>query len=52
MEYLHSEKCSLCNTDLRPESTIEKIKWYDKKVKECKEKYKEKYWLAKVEYHC
>lgn len=52
IDYLHTEKCPLCNTDLRPESTIEKIKWYDKKVKECKEKYKEKYWVAKVEYHC
>ena len=44
------EKCPLCNTDLRPKSTIEKIKWYDKKTKECR-KNKEKCWLAKIEWH-
>ena len=52
LEYLHGEKCPLCNNDLRPQSIIDKIKWYDEKVKKCKEKYREKYWLAKVEYHC
>ena len=30
--------------------TIEKIKWYDKKTKECR-KNKEKCWLAKIEWH-
>lgn len=50
--YIKGEKCPLCQTDLRPESTIEKIKWYDKKAKEIAEKYKAKFWLAKIEYHC
>lgn len=50
--HLRGEKCPVCGTDLRPESTIEKIKWYDQKAKECAKKYKEKYWLAKIEYHC
>ena len=48
--YIKGEKCPLCNTDLRPKSTIEKIKWYDKKTKECR-KNKEKCWLAKIEWH-
>lgn len=47
---IKGEKCPLCNTDLRPKSTIEKIKWYDKKTKECR-KNKEKCWLAKIEWH-
>lgn len=50
--YIKGEKCPLCNTDLRPESTIEKIKWYDQKTKECIKKHKQEYWLAKIEYHC
>ena len=49
--YIKGEKCPLCNTDLRPKSTIEKIKWYDKKTKECRNKNKEKCWLAKIEWH-
>lgn len=52
LEHLRGEKCPLCNTDLRPQTTIDKIKWFDKKVIECAEKYKEKFWLAKIEYHC
>lgn len=51
LAYIKGEKCPLCNTDLRPQSTIEKIKWYDKKIKECVNKYKEKTWLAKIEWH-
>lgn len=52
LSYLRGEKCPVCGEDLRPQSTIDKIKWYDEKVKECKKKYRTKYWLAKVEYHC
>lgn len=35
---------------MRPESTIEKIKWYDKKASECAKKYKQEFWLAKIEH--
>ena len=50
--YIRGEKCPLCGTDLRPESSIEKIKWHDKKASECAKKYKQEFWLAKIEYHC
>lgn len=50
--YIRGEKCPLCGTDLRPDSTIEKVKWYDGKVKECAKKYRQEFWLAKIEYHC
>ncbi len=51
--YIRGEKCPLCHTDLRPESTIEKIKWYDKKAEDAlKNGKQEEYWLAKIEYHC
>ncbi len=52
LSYIRGEKCPLCGTDLRPESTIEKIKWYDKKASECAEKYRQEFWLAKIESHC
>ena len=52
IEYINGEKCPLCGKDLRTQSIVDKIKWYDEKIKDCKKKYREKYWLAKVEYHC
>lgn len=52
IKHLCGEKCPLCGKDLRTQYIIDKIQWYDTKIKECKKKYKEKYWLAKVEYHC
>lgn len=48
--YIKGEKCPLCGMDLRASSTIEKIKWYDRKAKEIAAKYKTKYWLAKIEF--
>lgn len=50
--YLRGEKCPLCGKELRPYSTIEKICWYDNKIEECTKKYRQEYWLAKIEYHC
>ena len=49
--YLKGEKCPLCNTDLRPASTIERIKKFDKAANDVKNKHQAEYWLAKVEYH-
>ena len=34
--YVKGERCPLCNQDLRADSTLEKIKWYDQKIDECK----------------
>ncbi len=52
LSYIRGEKCPLCGTDLKPESTIEKINWYDRKADECAKKYRQEFWLAKIEYHC
>lgn len=52
LSYIRGEKCPLCGTDLRPENTIKKINWYDRKASECAKKYKQEFWLTKIEYHC
>lgn len=49
---IDGEKCPLCGTDLRLENTIKKINWYDRKASECAKKYKQEFWLTKIEYHC
>lgn len=51
LSYIRGEKCPLCNTDLRPASTIERIKKFDKAANDVKNKHQAEYWLAKVEYH-
>ena len=45
-DHINGEKCPLCGTDLRSKSTIDKIKWYNKKIKECSEKYRQKVFKA------
>lgn len=60
-ECLRSEKCPVCYTDLRAESTLSRIASYDKRIKDYqdalyKEKTKDKkkakeMWLVKFEYH-
>ena len=61
-EYLIGESCPLCRNDLRSKTTLDKIKWYEDKVAECRNKIeveKKKQtknvkvnWLVKYEYHC
>ena len=60
-EYFRKDRCPLCGEDLRSATTIEKLKWYDTKLKECRnkilmEKQKQKskakvMWLVKIEFH-
>ena len=60
-EYIVGERCPLCRTDLRSKTTLEKLKWYDEKIADYKnrieaEKQKQKKkavvkWLVKYEYH-
>ena len=59
--YIVGEKCPLCRADLRSQTTLDKIKWYEKKIGEYNEKIeaekrKQKkackiMWLVKCEYH-
>lgn len=59
-EYLKSDRCPLCYTDLRSDTTLETLKKYEERKKEVleqieKEKQKqtgEVRWLIKYEYHC
>ena len=61
-EYLRGERCPMCNTDLRSETTLKKIEWYGEKIDEYhsrieaekrKQQNKAKIkWLVKYEYHC
>lgn len=61
-ELLRSERCPLCNADLRSDTTLEriasfhtKVEEYDKKIKLEQVKRKNKariLWLVKYEYHC
>lgn len=60
-EYIVGERCPLCSNDLRSKTTLDKIKWYEDKIKEFysridNEKTKQKkackiMWLVKYEYH-
>lgn len=60
-ERMHSECCPLCNTDLRSETTREKIKEYQEKIRVLSDQLKsERFankknvtirWLVKYEYH-
>ena len=60
-EYLRGENCPLCRADLRSKTTLDKLKWYDDKIadyrnriEEEKRKQKKKAvvkWLIKYEYH-
>ena len=60
-EYLKGNRCPLCGSDLRAESTLERIASFDKRIKEYnakiqQEKTKQKdkaevKWLVKFEYH-
>lgn len=59
--HLRGAKCPLCYTDLRSETTIKKIEWYEQKIEDCRkrqeaERMKQKksrrvMWLVKYEYH-
>lgn len=63
--YLHTSFCPVCHEDLRPESTLERIKALKKKINDLDAKCREKesaerlkaikkadeYWLVKTEYH-
>lgn len=61
-DYLRAERCSICGTDLRSKTTLNKIEWYGIKIEELhnqietekkKQKNKAKIkWLIKYEYHC
>lgn len=61
-ELLSGERCPLCYTDLRSESTLKRIASFDAKVKEYEKKITEENlkrkskakvkWLVKFEYHC
>ena len=60
-DYFTGEHCPLCRTDLRSKTTLDKIKWYEEKIadyrnriEEEKRKQKKKAvvkWLIKYEYH-
>lgn len=61
LAYMNGNHCPLCETDLRSNTVLNKIKWYDEKIKECDKKYAELekkqkskakiYWLVKLEFH-
>lgn len=59
-EYLRSNKCPLCGSDLRSESVIKKLGDYDVKLDDLGKKYRELakkqpgevMWLVKFEFHC
>jgi hypothetical protein len=61
-DYLRTERCPLCGTDLRSKTTLDKIAWFGTKIEELhnridtekmKQKNKAKIkWLVKYEYHC
>jgi hypothetical protein len=60
-EYLRGENCPLCRADLRSKTTLDKLKWYEDKIadyrnriEEEKRKQKNKAkikWLIKYEFH-
>lgn len=59
--YLHADQCPLCRSDLRSQTTLDKIKWYHDKIidyrkrvdaEQKKQSSKAKIkWLVKYEYH-
>lgn len=58
-EFLKTEKCPVCGTDLRSKTTIDRIASYDAKMKHLNDQYKKAsqkkrklVWLAKVETIC
>lgn len=60
-EYLKGEQCPVCRCDLRPQSTLDKIKDYDAKINAAskvltdaynKNKVTAKEWLVVYEFHC
>ena len=60
--YLWGDSCPLCRAELRSETTMNKLKWYDDKIKEYANRIEEEkkkqakkvkiMWLVKYEYHC
>lgn len=64
-KYMKSNKCPLCHAEMRPQSTLDKIKHLHDKCQELEKKLKEEedklrtknaknaeiYWLVKYEYH-
>ena len=64
-EYIKSNRCPLCNNDIRPESTLTRLANMKAKIKKLEEEYTkqkriedakkaskaETYWLVKTEYH-
>ena len=60
-QHLRDDQCPLCHADLRSQTTLDKIKWYQEKIQDYhnrieteKQKQKSKAkikWLVKYEYH-
>lgn len=60
-EFIVGESCPLCRSDLRSKTTVDKLKWYDDKIKDChdrievertkQKKNRKVKWLVKIEYH-
>ena len=64
-EFLRTEKCPLCGTDLRGKTTLDTIERYKTNIKELQKKIREEekkiaqkatknskiYWLVKIEFH-
>ncbi len=61
-KYLRGTYCPVCRADLRPKSTMDRIRGYDAKISELESKYAQLEknqkgkclvkWLVKVEVHC
>lgn len=59
-EYLQSEFCPLCRTDLRSQTTLDALANYHKRIEKAKDQLQEEKekqkgevrWLVKYEYHC
>lgn len=60
-DFMHGEVCPVCRADLRSKTTIEKLKWYDEKIEDYRNRIKTEKaklkklctvkWLVKFEYH-
>lgn len=59
-EYIRSNKCPMCGSDLRSDSVIKKLSEYDAKLNDLEKKYRDLAkkqpgtvkWLVKYEFHC
>ena len=60
-KYLRSDRCPVCGSDLRSESTLKKIKEYESRIIKARDEFREEQekqkdgrkvrWLVKFEYH-